>query len=136
MKKIVYLIAGIMVAIALDSCRNDWTIKDMPPVPEKADGTGYVAGFESEAAGIVIPVEVGASGSYTIVVRGRASVDGVTGTGVISTGASSASVSFPQAYVWGECQVALNLESGVNHIVISGEGGNGNFQVDYIEVKQ
>lgn len=136
MKKVVYLVVGIMMAVALDSCRNDWTIKDMPPVPEKADGAGYVAGFESETAGIVIPVEVSASGSYTIVVRGRASVDGVIGTGVISAGASSASVSFPQAYAWGDCQVTLNLEAGVNQIVISGEGGNGNFQVDYIEVKQ
>lgn len=136
MKKIIYFVVGIMMAVALDSCRNDWTIKDMPPVPDKADGAGYVAGFESETAGIVIPVEVSAPGSYTIVVRGRSSVDGVTGTGMISAGASSASVSFPQAYVWGDCQVALNLEAGVNQIVISGEGGNGNFQVDYIEVKQ
>lgn len=136
MKKIICLVVVIIMTVALESCRNDWTIKDMPPVPEKAEGTGYVTGFDSGDAGIVIPVEVEAAGSYAIVVRGRASIDGETGTGRISTGSSSASLSFPQAYVWNDCQVTLDFEAGVNHIVISGEDGNGNFQVDYIEVKQ
>lgn len=135
MKKIIYLIVGLMMTIVLDSCKNDWAIKDMPPVPEKADGAGYVTGFDSADAGIVIPVEVSSAGSYTVVVRGRASFDGEAGTGEISSGASSASLSFPKAYVWEDCQVTLNLQAGVNNIVISGEGGNGNFQVDYIEVR-
>lgn len=134
MKKIICLVVGVVMALVLDSCRNDWTIKDMPPVPEKADGAGYVTGFDSETAGIIIPVEVDAPGSYTVVVRGRASIDGETGTGTVSSGVSSAAVSFSKAHVWGDCQITLDLEAGVNRIIISGEGGNGCFQVDYIEV--
>lgn len=133
--KTIYTAACIVLLAAFGSCRNDWTIKDMPPVPEKADGAGYVEGLDQEGAEVVIPVEMASAGDCRIVVRGRATVDGTAGTGAISAGSSSAALSFPQAYSWSDCEVSLHLEAGVNEVVISGLGGNGNFQVDYIEVK-
>lgn len=135
MKKKIFIIAFIAVAGLMSSCRNDWTIKDMPPVPEKADGAGYVTGLETEGAAVTIPVEVSSAGSHTIVVRGRATQDGTPGTGSITSGSASAQISFSQAYTWSDCEVTLNLEAGVNNVVISGKDGNGLFQVDYIEVR-
>lgn len=134
MKKNIYIIAFIAVAGLMSSCRNDWTIKDMPPVPEKADGAGYVTGLETEGAAVTIPVEVSSAGSHTIVVRGRATQDGTPGTGSITSASASAQITFSQAYTWSDCEVTLNLEAGVNNVVISGKDGNGLFQVDYIEV--
>lgn len=134
MKKNIYIIAFIAVAGLMSSCRNDWTIKDMPPVPEKADGAGYVTGLETEGAAVTIPVEVSSAGSHTIVVRGRATQDGTPGTGSITSASASAQITFSQAYTWSDCEVMLNLEAGVNNVVISGKDGNGLFQVDYIEV--
>ena len=135
MKKYILLIAFIAMAWLMSSCRNDWTIKDMPPVPEKADGAGYVTGLETEGAAVIIPVEAASAGPRTIVVRGRATEDGTPGTGSISCGSASAQVSFSQAYTWSDCEVTLDLEAGVNDVVISGKDGNGLFQVDYIEVR-
>lgn len=135
MKKNIYIIAFIAVAGLMSSCRNDWTIKDMPPVPEKADGAGYVTGLETEGAAVTIPVEVSSAGSHTIVVRGRATQDGTPGTGSITSASASAQITFSQAYTWSDCEVTLNLEAGVNNVVISGKDGNGLFQVDYIEVR-
>ena len=134
MKKKIFIIAFIAVAGLMSSCRNDWTIKDMPPVPEKADGAGYVTGLETEGAAVTIPVEVSSAGSHTIVVRGRATQDGTPGTGSITSASASAQITFSQAYTWSDCEVTLNLEAGVNNVVISGKDGNGLFQVDYIEV--
>lgn len=134
MKKYIFIIAFIAVAGLMSSCRNDWTIKDMPPVPEKADGAGYVTGLETEGAAVTIPVEVSSAGSHTIVVRGRATQDGTPGTGSITSASASAQITFSQAYTWSDCEVTLNLEAGVNNVVISGKDGNGLFQVDYIEV--
>lgn len=119
----------------LGSCRNDWTIKDMPPVPEKADGAGYVAGFENSDAALVIPVEAAAAGYCRIAVRGRATEDGTPGTGSVSCGASAAQISFPRAAVWQDCEVTLELVAGVNYVEISRAGGNGLFHVDYIEMR-
>ena len=107
----------------------------MPPVPEKADGAGYVTGLETEGAAVTIPVEVSSAGSHTIVVRGRATQDGTPGTGSITSASASAQITFSQAYTWSDCEVTLNLEAGVNNVVISGKDGNGLFQVDYIEVR-
>lgn len=135
MKKYIFIIAFIAVAGLMSSCRNDWTIKDMPPVPEKADGAGYVTGLETEGAAVAIPVEVSAAGPRTIVVRGRAIQDGTPGTGSIMSGSASAQISFGQAYTWSDCEVTLDLEAGVNDVVISGKDGNGLFQVDYIEIR-
>ncbi len=135
MKKKIFIIAFIAVAGLMSSCRNDWTIKDMPPVPEKADGAGYVTGLETEGAAVTIPVEVSSAGSHTIVVRGRATQDGTPGTGSITSASASAQITFSQAYTWSDCEVTLNLEAGVNNVVISGKDGNGLFQVDYIEVR-
>lgn len=135
MKKYIFIIAFIAVAGLMSSCRNDWTIKDMPPVPEKADGAGYVTGLETEGAAVTIPVEVSSAGSHTIVVRGRATQDGTPGTGSITSASASAQITFSQAYTWSDCEVTLNLEAGVNNVVISGKDGNGLFQVDYIEVR-
>lgn len=135
MKKYMFIIAFIAMAGLMSSCRNDWTIKDMPPVPEKADGAGYVTGLETEGAAVTIPVEVSAAGSRTIVVRGRATRDGSPGTGSITSGSASAQISFSQAYTWSDCEVTLDFEAGVNDVVISGKDGNGLFQVDYIEVR-
>lgn len=135
MKKKIFIIAFIAVAGLMSSCRNDWTIKDMPPVPEKADGAGYVTGLETEGAAVTIPVEVSSAGSHTIVVRGRATQDGTPGTGSITSASASAQITFSQAYTWSYCEVTLNLEAGVNNVVISGKDGNGLFQVDYIEVR-
>ena len=135
MKKKIFIIAFIAVAGLMSSCRNDWTIKDMPPVPEKADGAGYVTGLETEGAAVTIPVEVSSAGSHTIVVRGRATQDGTPGTGSITSASASAQITFSQAYNWSDCEVTLNLEAGVNNVVISGKDGNGLFQVDYIEVR-
>lgn len=135
MKKYMFIIAFIAMAGLMSSCRNDWTIKDMPPVPEKADGAGYVTGLETEGAAVTIPVEVSAAGPRTIVVRGRAIQDDTSGTGSITSGSASAQISFSQAYTWSDCEVTLDLEAGVNDVVISGKDGNGLFQVDYIEVR-
>lgn len=135
MKKYMFIIAFIAMAGLMSSCRNDWTIKDMPPVPEKADGAGYVTGLETEGAAVTIPVEVSAAGPRTIVVRGRATQDGTPGTGSIMSGSASAQITFSQAYTWSDCEVTLDLEAGVNDVVISGKDGNGMFQVDYIEVR-
>lgn len=135
MKKYILLIAFIAMAWLMSSCRNDWTIKDMPPVPEKADGAGYVTGLETEGAAVIIPVEAASAGPRAIVVRGRATEDGTPGTGSISCGSASAQVTFSQAYTWSDCEVTLDLEAGVNDVVISGKDGNGLFQVDYIEVR-
>ena len=135
MKKKIFIIAFIAVAGLMSSCSNDWTIKDMPPVPEKADGAGYVTGLETEGAAVTIPVEVSSAGSHTIVVRGRATQDGTPGTGSITSASASAQITFSQAYTWSDCEVTLNLEAGVNNVVISGKDGNGLFQVDYIEVR-
>lgn len=135
MKKYMFIIAFIAMAGLMSSCRNDWTIKDMPPVPEKADGAGYVTGLETEGAAVIIPVEAASAGPRTIVVRGRATQDGTPGTGSISCGSASAQVTFSQAYTWSDCEVTLDLEAGVNDVVISGKDGNGLFQVDYIEVR-
>lgn len=135
MKKYILLIVFIAMAWLMSSCRNDWTIKDMPPVPEKADGAGYVTGLETEGAAVIIPVEAASAGPRTIVVRGRATEDGTPGTGSISCGSASAQVTFSQAYTWSDCEVTLDLEAGVNDVVISGKDGNGLFQVDYIEVR-
>ena len=134
MKKYIFIVAVAMVAL-MTSCRNDWTIKDMPPVPEKADGAGYVTGFDEVESAVIIPVEVSAAGNYKVAVRGRASQDGTAGTGSIAADGSSAQLSFQQAYSWSDCEVTLNLEAGVNNLVISGEGGNGLFHIDYIEVR-
>ena len=114
MKKKIFIIAFIAVAGLMSSCRNAWTIKDMPPVPGKAAGAGYVTGPETE---------------------GRATQDGTPGTGSITSGSASAQITFSQAYTWSDCEVTLNLEAGVNNVVISGKDGNGLFQVDYIEVR-
>lgn len=135
MKKYIFVVVFVAVAILMGSCRNDWTIKDMPPVPEKAEGAGYVAGMENEGAAVVIPVEVASAGPCTVVVCGRATKDGTPGTGSISSGSSSAQITFNQAYTWSECEVTLTLEAGVNDVVISGDEGNGLFHIDYIEVK-
>lgn len=136
MKRYIYLCAVLAaVAVLLSSCRNDWTIKDMPPVPEKADGAGYVEGFDATGAAAVIPVEVDAGGSYRIAVRGRATEDGTAGTGQIACGASTAALTFDQAYTWGDCEVTLDLAAGVNYLEISGEGANGLFQIDYLEIR-
>lgn len=135
MKKTVYMAVCATMMLFLGSCRNDWTIKDMPPVPEKAAGAGYVTGFDSEDASIVIPVQVESAGSHTVTVRGRAVSDEAAGTGTISAGTSSATLTFNEAYVWSDCEVSLELQAGVNEIIISGANGNGAFQVDYIDVK-
>lgn len=133
--KYMTLIAAAAASLLFCSCRNDWTIKDMPPVPEKAEGAGYVKGFETPGASIMIPVEVESAGAKTIVVRGRAVNDGTPGTGTISVDNSSAPISFDEAYKWSDCTVTLNLQAGVNNIMISGGDGNGAFQVDYIDLK-
>lgn len=135
MKRYIFIVAMVAAVFLMTSCRNDWTIKDMPPVPEKADGAGYVTGFDESEAAVIIPVEVPAAGNYRIAVCGRASQDGTPGTGAISCGSSSAQLSFGQAYSWAESEVTLSLEAGVNNLVISGENGNGLFHIDYIEVR-
>lgn len=135
MKKYIFIIAFIAMAGLMGSCRNDWTIKDMPPVPEKADGAGYVTGLETGGAAVIIPVEAASAGPRTIVVRGRATQDGTPGTGSITSGSATVQISFSQAYTWSDCEVTLDLEAGVNDVVISGKDGNGLFQVDYIEVR-
>ena len=135
MKKLPYIIISLMAMLLLGSCRKDLTIRDMSPVPERAEGAGYVTGFDTPQACIYIPVEVPTAGQYTITVRGRATQDGTVGTGEISVGTDNASISFDKAYVWSDCTVNLSLQAGVNDICISAGDGNGLFQTDYIDLK-
>lgn len=135
MKKAIYLLTGIVLLTLMGACKNDWTIKDMPPVPEKGEGAGYVTGFTDAGAAVIIPVEVSSAGSYQIVVKGRATQDGTPGTGSVKCNGSTAAISFGQAYTWSECGVSLTLQAGTNNIEITGAGGNGLFEVDYIELR-
>ena len=125
----------VALTLLCGSCRNDWTIKDMPPVPAKANGAGYVSGFEADGASLIIPVEVPADGEYTILIKGRASLGDTPGEGVVSTGSSSASFTLGKAYEWNDATVKLNLKAGVNDMRISKGSGNGLFQIDYIELQ-
>lgn len=123
-----------LLALLTASCKEDWTIKDVPVIPEKAVGPGYVAGFEEDGS-LIIPVEVAADGNYTVTVTGRASEDGTTGTGTVSCGGADADISFAKAGSWSTCDVTLPLKKGANDVVISKGGGNGLFHVDFIDVK-
>ena len=129
------LVAAIFAMSVMCGCKNDWTISELPPVPEKADGNGYVSGFDGEGSGLIIPVEVAAAGDYNIVVRGRAASDAAAGTGIISAGESSANLTFDKAYQWTDVSVKLSLKAGVNDIDIAAGPGNGLFEIDDSELK-
>lgn len=126
----------IMVGALLlsTSCKEDWTIKEVPAIPESAQGFGYVSGFENGGS-VLFAVEVPADGTYTIAVVGRGTTEGTAGTGEISANGTSVELNFSNLGSWAEQTVTLPLNGGINDIEISGAGGNGLFHIDYIELK-
>lgn len=135
MKKTLYTIIALFVAVvSFTGCKKDWTIKDAPAIQERPNGFGYVSGFEN-GGDVLYAVEVASAGNYQIVVRGRATEEGVPGTGVISAGSSQASFTFANIGAWQDANVTLSLEAGVNDITVSAGDGNGLFHLDYIELK-
>lgn len=116
------------------SCKEDWTIKNVPAIPESAQGFGYVAGFEGGGS-VLFAVEVPADGTYTVCVVGRGTTEGTAGTGEISANGTSVALDFENLGSWAVQTVTLPLKAGINDIEISGNGGNGLFHIDYIELK-
>lgn len=137
MNKIILTAAlALAASLSFSGCANDWTIKDVPPIAEKADGFGYASGFDTEASGVIIPVEVTAADTYNIVLHGRATQDGTPGTGAVSVAdGASADFSFAKAGAWQDVTVQLALPAGVSQLDINRGSGNGLFDIDYIEVK-
>lgn len=126
------ILAGVLMLST--SCKEDWTIKDVPPIPESAQGFGYVAGFENGGS-VLFAVEADADATYTIAVVGRGTTEGTAGTGKISANGMSVALSFSNLGSWAEQAVSLPLKKGINNIEISAAGGNGLFHIDYIELK-
>lgn len=126
------IMAGAVLLSA--SCKEDWTIKNVPPIPESAQGFGYVSGFENGGS-VLFAVEVQSEGTYTIGIVGRGTTEGTAGTGEISANGTSAALNFANLGSWAEQTVTLPLKAGINDIEISGAGGNGLFHIDYIELK-
>lgn len=134
MKTLVFTMILAGAALLSASCKEDWTIKDVPAIPESAQGFGYVSGFEGGGS-VLFAVEVPSDGTYTIGVVGRGTTEGSLGTGEISANGTSAALTFGNLGSWAEETVTLPLKAGVNDIEISGAGGNGLFHIDYIELK-
>lgn len=134
MKTLIYTMIMAATVLLSASCKEDWTIKDVPPIPESAQGFGYVAGFDGGGS-VLFAVEVPADGTYTIGVVGRGTTEGTAGTGEITANGTSVALNFANLGSWGEQTVTLPLKAGINDIEISGNGGNGLFHIDYIELK-
>lgn len=128
------IMIAVMVLALSTSCKEDWTVKEVPPVPEKAQGFGYVSGFENDGS-VIFAVEVPSAGTYNITVVGRGSVEGTPGTGEIKAGKSQANLSFTNIGSWAGQTVSLQLETGTNYVEILAGTGNGLFHIDYIELK-
>lgn len=128
------ILLAVAVAAGMSSCKEDWTVKNVPPIPEVAQGFGYVSGFENGGS-VMFAVEAPAAGSYTIEVVGRGTTEGSAGTGEISCGTSSAPLTFSNLGSWAGQTVSLQLQAGTNDIIISAGQGNGLFHIDYIELK-
>lgn len=138
MKKRFLTLYSLMAITALmtTGCKNDWTIDEanVPPIQEKAAGFGYADGFR-DGGSLLFAVNAEKAGEYEIAVTGRAINKGEEGTGVIFAGSSRVPLTFTTAGSWQTVTVKLQLQAGSNDVEISGDGGNGAFQIDYIELK-